>query len=176
MKSLQSADRTRVAAAEGWLELGNVEEARREIEQIPLDSQAHPEVIDVRFDVCAADGEWETCVDLGRRRVEQSPERPDGWIDYATAVFNHSGPREAYYTLYPLYKQFPDNSDIPLHLACFVCQLGRNDGALQWLERAMIIATRSGDQRRIKESALDDPDLRPLWDEIGDTWLSSRCD
>jgi len=49
------------------------------------------------------------------------------------------------------------------NLACYECQLGNLERAKLWLERA---ATMSN-PKEIKSMALDDPDLKPLWQEIG---------
>jgi hypothetical protein len=43
--------------------------------------------------------------------------------------------------------------------------LGNLERAKQWLEKAFAI----GDARKMKLAALDDPDLEPLWKEIGKT-------
>ena len=50
------------------------------------------------------------------------------------------------------------------NLACYECQLGRLAEAKRWL----VAAFELGNPRQTKLMALDDPDLRPLWDHIGD--------
>jgi hypothetical protein len=51
------------------------------------------------------------------------------------------------------------------NLACYESQLGRLEQAKNWLEKAFAL----GDARKLKLAALDDPDLQPLWKEIGKT-------
>ena len=51
---------------------------------------------------------------------------------------------------------------IPYNLACYACQLGDLLGDQSWLERA---AKKNG-FRPLKQMALEDPDLRPLWEFI----------
>ena len=51
---------------------------------------------------------------------------------------------------------------IPFNLSCYACQMQKLEEARVWLRRALKI----GDKAKIKEMALDDPDLRPLWEEI----------
>jgi hypothetical protein len=41
--------------------------------------------------------------------------------------------------------------------------LGNLERAKEWLEKAF----RLGDYRQMRQAALDDPDLEPLWREIG---------
>ena len=50
------------------------------------------------------------------------------------------------------------------NLACYECQLGRLTEARRWLEAAYEL----GGTREMKLMALDDEDLRPLWDHIGE--------
>jgi hypothetical protein len=49
------------------------------------------------------------------------------------------------------------------NLACHECRLGRLEEARHWLQKAFEV----GDPQRIKLMALDDPDLKPLWRDIG---------
>jgi len=60
--------------------------------------------------------------------------------------------------------RFPDQTTIFYHLAVYGCHLGRPREARKWLERAFDV----GDAGQIKLKALDDPDLEPLWAEIGE--------
>ena len=61
--------------------------------------------------------------------------------------------------------KFPDDPIMPYNLACYECQLGRLEPAKCWLEKACKL----GDPKKIKLTALEDPDLQPLWREIGKT-------
>jgi hypothetical protein len=61
--------------------------------------------------------------------------------------------------------KFPDDAIMRYNLACYECQLGWFEQAKQWLAKAFKL----GDPKKIKLMALDDPDLEPLWREIGQT-------
>jgi hypothetical protein len=65
--------------------------------------------------------------------------------------------------LFVAWQKFPLNPIIPYNLACYACQLGRLKNAWGWLEEAFEV----GDSKALKLMALDDPDLEPLWAEIG---------
>ena len=43
------------------------------------------------------------------------------------------------------------------------CQLGELKDSMQWLEKAIAVAGK----KDIRLMALDDPDLKPLWNQIG---------
>jgi len=60
--------------------------------------------------------------------------------------------------------KFPVNATMRYNLACYECQLGRLEQAKHWLEKSFEL----GDARAMKLAALDDPDLQPLWKQIGD--------
>ncbi len=59
---------------------------------------------------------------------------------------------------------FPDDPIRRYNLACYECQLGRLEQAKNWLGKAFEL----GDGRKLKLMALDDPDLEPLWKNIGE--------
>jgi hypothetical protein len=48
VKPLQPPDSMHLTAAQGWLELGNHEEAFEELEQIDAPLRGHPDVLEVR--------------------------------------------------------------------------------------------------------------------------------
>jgi hypothetical protein len=49
-------------------------------------------------------------------------------------------------------------------LACYACQLGDLKDAFQWLETAVHLAN----EKEAKQMVLNNPDLQPLWDQIGE--------
>jgi hypothetical protein len=55
---------------------------------------------------------------------------------------------------------FPGDSTIQYHLACYCAQLGQLDAAQEYLDKSYEL----GDAQKIKLIALDDDDLKPLWD------------
>ena len=57
-------------------------------------------------------------------------------------------------------KLFPDDDMIQYNLACYCAQLGQLDAAQEYLDKSYEL----GDAKQIKLMALDDEDLKPLWD------------
>ena len=57
-------------------------------------------------------------------------------------------------------KLFPDDSMTRYNLACYCAQLGQLDAAKEHLGKSYEL----GDAQQIKLMALDDDDLKPLWE------------
>ena len=162
MRPLKPPDSIYLRAAQGWLELGNHLEAQAELENIPAKRHGHPQVVEVRWLICAKNREWEICLGLARSLIRRVPERPSGWIHLSFALHELKLTKEAWNNLFGVVEKFPDVPTIPYNLACYGAQLGRLWEAEQWLKRAF----RVGDARELKRAALADPDLKALWDRI----------
>ena len=72
--------------------------------------------------------------------------------------------KEAWNALLPVVDKFPDDPIIRYNLACYACQLGDLKEAWTWLQAAIDLASKTD----IRKMALDDPDLEPLWNKIGE--------
>jgi len=72
--------------------------------------------------------------------------------------------KEAWGVLVPIVDKFPDEYIIRYNLACYACQLGNLNEAWRWLKKAIDLAGK----KDIRTMALDDPDLQPLWNKIGE--------
>ena len=66
--------------------------------------------------------------------------------------------------LLPVVERFPNVWTISYNLSCYCAQLGRLDQCQKWFKKAMSIG-----EHTVKEMALDDPDLKPLWDSMSGT-------
>ena len=66
-----------LTAAQGWLELGNHEEANEELELIDAPLGADPDVLEVRWGIYAKVTDWEACLHIGKAMVKLDP-RPGG--------------------------------------------------------------------------------------------------
>jgi hypothetical protein len=72
------------------------------------------------------------------------------------------GLQQAWEALIPASQKFPRVEIIAYNLSCYACQMNQMDTARLWLKRALSL----GKRERIKERALEDSDLAPLWEEI----------
>ena len=91
-----------------------------------------------------------------------APDRVSGWIHKAISVrrANGGGFENAKALLLEAAKLFPGDDTVQYNLACYCAQLGQLDAAQEYLDKSYEL----GDAQKIKLIALDDDDLKPLWE------------
>jgi tetratricopeptide (TPR) repeat protein len=163
MNPLEPPDTHHLLAAQGWLELGNHLEANEELEKITASLRAHPAVLAVRWEIYVTAKKWEAAVDIAAAIIQLDPEDPVGWVHRSYALHELKRTAEARDNLLRVVDKFPISATMRYNLACYECQLGRLEQSKNWLEKAFEV----GDATQIKLMALEDPDLEPLWKNIG---------
>ena len=162
IKALGPPDIHHLNAAEGWLGLGNIVEAERELARLNADLANHPEVLRVRYHLYGDTKEWERAAEVAQLLCKIVPDAPCGWIHLAYALHELRRTREAYNVLIPVVDKFSKEYVIRYNLACYMCQMGQLEEARSWLKKAIALAGID----TIKEMARNDPDLQTLWTEI----------
>ncbi len=122
----------------------------------------HPDVLELRWKILAKAQKWESCLELAEKLTGVAPRRSLGWLYLAASLNALNQVEEAYQTLAEIVDDFPENPAIPYQLACYACDIGEIDEALDWLRQALD----GGDSNQLKALALKDPALKPLWDHI----------
>ncbi len=163
--ALGPADIRRLEAAEGWLMLGNPQESLSELDCIAPAFSDHSQVLCMRWQVSAALRQWDHALEIAARLLGQNPQDPTGWIhrSYALRRSRSGGLQQAWDALLPAVSKFPRVSIIPYNIACYAAQLGRLSEAWDWLHRAIEAGE---DVAALKEMALQDEDLRPIWERV----------
>ena len=164
MQPLEPPDTHYVLHAVGWIELGNLKEAKGELAQIGPALQRHPDVLEVRWWICAEEKQWVEGLQVARELIHSAPERSSGWLHQAYALRRvpSGGLQQAWEALLPVFEKFPRTEMIAYNLSCYACQMHELESARLWLKRAVSL----GDREHIKKRALEDSDLEPLWSEI----------
>lgn len=161
---MEPPDSHHLSAAQGWLELGNHVEANEELEHITPSLRAHPDVLEVRWQIYAHAKKWEACVEIADAIIKLDPNRPESWVHRSFALHELKRTQEAFDQLLPVADRFPKVWTVPYNLSCYCAQLGRLEECQEWLKKAMAI-----DDHTVKRTAIGDPDLKPLWDSMGGT-------
>jgi len=151
-------------AAQGWTELGNYPEAEAELRQLPAELCAHPQVLTVRYEIYAKTARWELAAEVAGILVESFADQAGTWVSlaYATRRKPGGGIPQARDILTRALALFPTEAIIMYNLACYDCQLGDQSKALAWLQQAGTL----GGKKEIRQMALTDADLKPLWPAI----------
>lgn len=164
MRLLEPPDTHYLSAALGWLGLGNVGEAKAELARLSPEAQGHPDALEAGWLVCAEEERWGEGLKVARQLLLCAPERASGWLHaaYALRRVPEGGLRRAWEALLPAFEKFPDEPIIAYNLSCYACQMNRLESARSWFKRALAL----GERCAVKQMALADPDLEPLWGEI----------
>ena len=158
-----AADMHRLNAAEGWLELGNHWEADKELDNITAKLRAHPAVLQMRWRVYALAKKWDLCVEIASALTRMMPDEEQAVVNLGNSLYFSGRTQEAFDCVSAVMPRFPKTSILRYNLACYACQLGMLDVAQIWLEEAFALDKK----KELKLMALDDPDLKPLWKNIG---------
>jgi len=151
-------------AAIGWLGLGCAEDARAELADISAANQNHPAVLEARWTISAQDQNWQEALLIAGAELVIAPNDAAGWLHraYALRRVTDGGLSQAWAALLPAAKMFPAEPIIAYNLSCYACQMQQLNAAREWFYRAVA----AGKKEVIKQMALADDDLQPLWTEI----------
>jgi len=98
-------------------------------------------------------------LDIAGAIMKLDPDRPDAWVQRSFDLHEMQKTQEAFDQLLPVAEKFPKVWTIP-----YCAQLGRLDECKAWFMKAIAM-----DERTVQRAAIDDPDLKPLWDSMGGT-------
>ena len=162
LAQLKHPDPMHLEAAAGWIQLGDYDSANDELEKIRAEWRAHPDVLELRWLIYSHHEQWDACLDIASAYVKIAPDRVSGWLHKALSLrlANGDGVEKAKPVLLEAAKLFPDDDMIQYNLACYSAQLGQLDAAQEHLDKSYEL----GDAQQIKLMALDDEDLKPLWE------------
>jgi tetratricopeptide (TPR) repeat protein len=159
---LANPDAQRLRSAHGYLELGMLQEANAELEEIDPLSRHLPEVLQARLAIYRELRKWDLMLVVAKKLVEWNPKEPANFVDWAYAARRAESIHIGHAILKQAAELHPAYALIQFNLACYEAQLGNIDRAKTHLSRATKL---DGQFSRL---AIDDPDLQPLWQSFSD--------
>ena len=150
-----------IRQCDGYIDLKMLDKARSELGKIDHRyRQTHPYKA-VEMHLAMEDKNWQEVFRLASELLERYTRHADLHIKLAYAARRTQGLEAARKILLNAQKRFPKIAVIPFNLACYECQLGHPDEAMVLLDRAFRL------DASFHEQALEDEDLKPIWDRLG---------
>jgi Flp pilus assembly protein TadD len=149
-----------VLASSGYLELGMFDAAALVLEEIAPEEKTRNEVLGARVNLYMAAKKWNMVAAVASHLVKVDPGTAGWWISLAFAVRRIEGVEKAEAILLRAQKMHPRVAMIAFNLACYASVMGRMVEAKEGLRCAIKL------DKDIRALALDDEDLKPLWDWI----------
>ncbi len=142
--------------AQGYLELGMVDEAAAELRLIPADERELTEVLTLRVAVLQEQGRWRALRLAAAELVRRQPGEPAGWITWAFATRRSRSIVEAEQILLEAESRHPKEPTIQFNLGCYACLRGDLGEAQRRVRRAIALNS------AFRAHAKSDPDLDAL--------------
>ena len=137
-----------------------LDDAARALEEIESEDKTRKEVLYAQVNLCVALKKWYLAAAVAGHLVKADPENPGTWINLAHLVRRAENVQQAETVLFKARDWHPKNALIAFNLACYASAMGRIEEAKERLRHAIDL------DKEILRLALDDKDLRPLWDWI----------
>ena len=162
---LELSDQKHLEAASGYVQLGMYLEADAELDKIDPFCRAAPEVLAVRLEIYAGLEKWELMQVVAKKLAEHDPQSVQWAISWAYATRRAQSIEAAKEILMQALQRHPDEAMVHFNLGCYASQLGDLMLAKAHLKRAFVI------EPKCRLMALHDPDLEPLWAQLGNLGL-----
>jgi Flp pilus assembly protein TadD len=130
------------------------------LEEIAPEEKTRNEVLGARVNLYMAAKKWNMVAAVASHLVKLDPGTAGWWISLAFAVRRIEGVEKAEAILLRAQKMHPRVAMIAFNLACYASVMGRMVEAKEGLRCAIKL------DKDIRALALDDEDLKPLWDWI----------
>ncbi len=136
------------------------DEAAQVLEEIEPEEKTRDEVLGARVNLYMAAKKWDMAAAVASHLVKVQPENAAWWISLAYAVRRAESVDKAEAILLRAQAIHPNVAVIAFNLACYASVTARFEEAKTRLQHAIEL------DKEIRGLALDDEDLRPLWDWI----------
>jgi Flp pilus assembly protein TadD len=158
---LKSDWQSHVLASSGYVELGMLDDAAMVLEEIAPEDKIRNEVLGARVALYMAAKKWDMAAAVASHLVKVNPQNQVWWINLAYSIRRIDGVADAEAILLRAQTLHPKVAMIAFNLACYASVTGRFDKAKVRLRHAFEL------EKDVRLLALDDEDLKPLWDWIG---------
>ncbi len=157
---LSAEDAWHARKCDGYIDLKMWDAARAELEALTEPARCSLTCRVLELQLTMGEEHWAAAETIARELREREPEEPAFWVQLAFVTRRLRTIEDARAILRVAREKFPAEPVIPFNLACYACQLGERQLARTYLAEAEAMEP---DYRAI---ALEDDDLRPLWDEL----------
>ncbi len=154
---------TRLSYANGYIELGMLKEAAAELDEIEPQERLKDEVLMMRSKLYLESKNWEVMAAVSKQLVEQRPDSPYAWTNWAYALRELNQNEEAKNVALRGLVIHPSEPVLWFNLACYCSLLGQYQDASDHLDSAIKL------DQDFEQESVDDPDLEGLW-----AWLKSQ--
>jgi Flp pilus assembly protein TadD len=137
-----------------------LDDAALALEEIEPKDKTRTEVLGARVVLYIAAKKWDMAAAVASHLVKVEPENEAWWINLAYSVRRSEGIEQAEAILLRARVIHPKVAMIAFNLACYASVTGRIEDAKERLRMVIDL------DKDIRELALDDDDLKPLWDWI----------
>lgn len=151
-KPMTETDR-RIMAAQGYVELGLYNEARRELHPLPREMFDRSEVIELGLQCLMGEQRWSQALGVAHELCATAPTEPGGFIHAAYCLHEMERTLEALQVLKGGPKSLLTKPVFFYNLGCYNARLGHMDEAMKHLLRSFEM------DRSLRKLARRDPDL-----------------
>ena len=148
-------------AAQGYLELGMVEEALAELSSFSGPLGQDPDIVELRLHILMQGEQWNDALISAEELLRITPDAVSAFIHGAFALHEMGRTSEARDLLLkgpPILKEDPT---FHYNIGCYEAVLGNKDAALQSLRQSFAL------DDTYRDFAKGDPDLKMLHEELG---------
>jgi predicted Zn-dependent protease len=149
-----------VRMAEGYSELGMLEDALAQLNQLDAENQERVEILRMRIDILMRKKDWKVALQLSLRYCAANPNQPYGYVHTAFCLHELDRTSEAKQTLLDGPASLLDEPVYYYNLACYDTVLGNLDQAKAYLRASFRL------DKSFRELARNDPDLKQIRDEL----------
>ena len=130
------------------------------LEEIAPEDKTRNEVLGARVNLYMAAKKWDMAATVASHLVKVEPGTAGWWISLAYSIRRIKGADKAEAILLRAQAIHPKVAMIAFNLACYASVTGRMEEAKERLQHAIDL------DKEIRLLAVDDEDLKPLWDWI----------
>ena len=159
MNTKAKTDRA-LLAAQGYFELGMLEDAVAELESLPVSMRERMEVLQMRLFIHMRARRWDDALEISHVLCRVSPEETLGFIHAAFCLHELGRTSEAKALLLAGPSALLDEATYHYNLGCYDAALGNIEDAQAHLRASFKL------DRKFREFAKTDPDLKTVWNSL----------
>jgi len=148
---------TRLQYANGYLDLGMINEAARELDSIDPADQDHADLLTMRVRLYLESKKWLRMELAAKELAEREPENPYGWVNWAYALRERNRIKEARCVAEAGLEFVIEDAVLWFNNACYCSLLGDVEEASECLDKAISL------DKRFEAESVSDTDLDNLW-------------